>query len=251
MQNTRSFALLRLMFAGLLVLSLGPLGPVQAQDADAPTGDPVAEEPGAGFFSVGTQFTDLGPLNDRLSGAGYPTFASEMVSLGGGGYGVVANRLLLGGEGHGLLTADGTRQGRSVSVGGGYGLLNLGYLFQPASRLRVYPLVGLGGGGLQLEIGSAGDADSFDEVLDTPSRSATVRQASLLVSLGGGLEYQFGTPGEGRSARVGVRAGYMISALSSDWQLDDNSLAAGPDASVQGPFIRLTIGGIDDSGEDD
>ncbi len=172
-------------------MGLGAFATVHAQDTDggAPSDEPVAEEQGTGFFAVGTQFTDLAPLNDRLSGAGYPTFASEMVSLGGGG--------------------------------------------------------------LQLDIENEGSADNFDDVLDDPNRSASVTRASLLVHLGGGLEYQFGTPGKGRTARLGLRAGYMISALSSDWQLGDSSLPGGPDASLQGPFLRLTIGGVDVSGDDD
>ncbi|MFB6248642.1 MAG: hypothetical protein ABEL97_08745 [Salinibacter sp.] len=250
MQTTQSSSLIRLALASILFLGLGDIATVQAQDHDQNDDDPAAESPmeaqGVGYFAVGTQFTNLAPLNDRLSGAGYPTFTSEMISLGGGGYGVVANRLMLGGEGHGLLTAEGARQGRNVSVGGGYGLFNLGYLFRPASSLRVYPMVGLGAGGLQLDIESAGTADNFDDVLNDPNRSATVGRAGMLISLGGGLEYQFGTPGEGRSARLGVRVGYMISALRSDWQLGDNALSGGPDASMQGPFLRLTIGGLGD-----
>lgn len=252
MQTPRSSSLLRLFLASLVFLTLGALATVQAQEltANAPAEEPTVEERAAGFFAVGTQITDLGPLNDHLRGAGYPTFASKMVSLGGGGYGVVGNRLMLGGEGQGLITADGARQGRTVSVGGGYGLFNLGYLFRPSSNLRVYPLLGFGGGGLQLEIESAGTADDFEDVLTDPNRSATIGRASLLMNLGGGLEYQFGAPGDGRSARIGVRAGYMISALSSDWQLDDNSLANGPEASLQGPFLQLTVGGIEISGDE-
>jgi hypothetical protein len=43
----------------------------------------------------------------------------------------------------------------------------------------------------------------------------------------------------------------VISAARSDWQLDDTSLSGGPDASLQGPFVRLIIGGLDLSGDDD
>lgn len=254
MQHTRSSSLFRLVFASILFLGLGAITTVQAQDHgdDASGAEASMEEKGAGFFAVGTQFTDLGPLNNRLADAGYPTFASEMVSLGGGGYGVVADRLMLGGAGHGLITADGTFEGRTVSVGGGYGLFTLGYLFRPTPKLRVYPQAGLGGGGLQLEIGSTGDADEFDDILENPNRSATVGQAGLLVSLGGGLEYRFGEPGGDGGVLLGLRAGYVISALNSDWQLDEGSLGSGPDATMQGPFIRLTIGGMGgDDGEDD
>ncbi len=86
MRTSRPLPLLRLFLASLLFVGLGAFATVRAQDTDggAPSDEPVAEEQGTGFFAVGTQFTDLAPLNDRLSGTGYPTFASEMVSLGGG-----------------------------------------------------------------------------------------------------------------------------------------------------------------------
>lgn len=253
MPNTRPSSLLRLFLASILLLGLGAIATVQAQDADEtpPSNTSSVEEQGAGFFAIGAQFTDLGPLNSRLSSAGYPTFSSEMVTLGGGGYGVVGDRLMLGGEGHGLITADGTYQGRTVTVGGGHGLFTLGYLFRPTSNLRVYPQAGFGGGGLRLEIESQGDADEFDDILQNPNRSASVGRASLLVSLGGGIEYRFREPSEGGGVHLGLRAGYMISPLNSDWQLDENALGGGPDATMQGPFFRLIIGGIGGDEETD
>ena len=255
MQNTRTHPLVRFILASMLLLGVGAFTTAQAQAPDAPPSSSTTEVDGSGFFAIGTQFTDLGPLNDQLSRAGYPEFTSETVSLGGGGYGVVANRLLLGGEGHALVTGDGTGRGRNVSLTGGYGFFNLGYLFVPTSSLRAYPLLGIDGGGLQLDIESPGDAgnfsDVFSDVLDTPNRSARMGQASFLISLGAGLEYQFGTPDEGGSVQLGERAGYIISALRSDWQLDENSLTGGPDASMRGPFVRLTIGGISFSGDDE
>ena len=35
-----------------------------------------------------------------------------------------------------------------------------------------------------------------------------------------------------------------FSTLSSDWQLGQSRLGGGPDASMQGPFLRLTVGGV-------
>ncbi|MFB6278570.1 MAG: hypothetical protein ABEK75_03620 [Salinibacter sp.] len=241
----------RRLLASVLLLSLGAVATVHAQTSpEDPASDEVAESEGAGFFAIGTHFTDLGPLNSQLSSAGYPTFASETVSIGGGGYGVT-NRILLGGEGHGLITADRGLNGRNVSVGGGYGLFTLGYLFRPSPSARVFPQLGLGGGGLRLEIGSAGDASEFDDVLSNPNRRATVGRASLLVRLGAGLEYEFSAPDEEGGFRLGLRAGYMLSPLNSDWQLDETSLSGGPDATMQGPFIHLTIGGGGSDSDDE
>ncbi len=241
MQNTRTYV--RLLLVSVLLLGLGTAATVRAQTAaEKPVPEDTVEAEGAGFFAIGTHVTGLGPLNDQLSNAGYPTFASEMVSIGGGGYGST-NRVLLGGEGHGLITSDKGFNGRNVSVGGGYGLFTLGYLFRPSPSARVFPQLGLGGGGLQLEIGSQGNADEFDDVLDDPNRSATVGRASMLVRLGAGLEYEFSGPDEEGGLRLGLQAGYLLSPLSSEWQIEETTLSGGPDASLQGPFIHLTIGG--------
>jgi hypothetical protein len=231
-------ALLLLFVAGLF----GLVPPAHAQDA--PPGDAPPSET-RGYFAVGVNATDLGPLNDRLSANGYPTFSTELLSVGGGGYRVVADRILLGAELTGLVTPNQGFQGRDVFVGGGYGLFSLGYLFRPAPQLRAYPLAGFGAGGLVLTIGDDGAAN-FDDVLEDPNRSATLSKGSVLVSLGAGVEYQFGTPG-GNGVRLGLRGGYLLSALDSDWQLDQDRLSDGPDATMQGPFLRLTIGGVGDA----
>lgn len=192
---------------------------------------------GAGFFAIGTNVADTGPLNDRLRAAGYPTFDSALLSVGGGGYGVVGRRIMVGGEGHGLTSTTKGFSGRDVSVAGGYGLFTLGYLTRPLPAVRAYPQLGVGFGALTLDISSDGQAGTFDEVLQDPERSAQLNRASFLGSLGAGAEYA--TSG----FRVGLQAGYVFALASSDWQLDDDTLNAGPDASMGGPYVRLIVGG--------
>lgn len=230
------------LLVAALLLSLGAAPAVHAQTSpDTSASKEAGGAGGAGFFAIGIHSIDIASLNTRLENAGYPTFASETLSIGGGGYGVV-NRILLGGEGHTLLTGDKGVNGRNVSVGAGYGLFTLGYLFRPSSSLHVYPQLGLGGGGLQVEIGSQGNASAFDDVLDDPNRSTTVGRASLLVRLGAGLEYEFSGSDETGGFRLGLRAGYMLAPVNSDWTLDETTLSGGPAATLQGPFLHLTIG---------
>jgi opacity protein-like surface antigen len=84
MQNTRIHV--RLLLVSVLLLSLGAVATVHAQpSSEEPSSEDVTEAEGAGFFAIGTHFTDLAPLNTRLENAGYPTFASETISIGGGG----------------------------------------------------------------------------------------------------------------------------------------------------------------------
>ncbi len=229
---------MKLLSRAAFLLALLPLAasPALAQHHD----DDHEGDGGAGFFSVGVNRVQIDALNSRLSEMGYPTFERALLAIGGGGYGVVADVIMLGGEGYGLFTGEKAYQGRSVSLGGGYGFFNVGYLHRLTPHLRVYPMLGLGGGGLTLQIGSA-EAGSFDEVLQNPNRQATLTRGSFLVSLGGGLEYRFGDAEGG--FLLGLRAGYLLAPYRSDWHLGDEVLGDGPDASLAGPFVRLTIGG--------
>lgn len=229
-----------------LVVFIAPR-PTHAQDATDDESDSVAyREGGAGFFAIGTSVAGgIDNLNGRLEAMGYPTFQSAALSIGGGGYGIVGQRVLLGGEGHGLIRPAQSFQGRNVSVGGGYGLATLGYLAVARSPLRVYPQVGVGAGGFTVDIGSAGEATEFDEVLDDPNRRAELSRGSLLVSLALNATYElFSAPDEAGGLRIGVQAGYLFAPFSGEWQLDDNPLDDGPDTTgFDGPFIRLLIGG--------
>lgn len=232
---SRVVILIGLLLAGTAV-------PGGAQSEGKKEGDASVVETGAGFFAVGGHEAALDNVNTRLRAAGYPAVSTTLVAVGGGGYGVVADRFLVGGEGYGLVGPSRTAGGRTITAGGGYGVFTFGYQFRPTPRWRLHPLLGVGGGGVQLKIGSAGAAD-FDDVLRDPDRSATVTRGSLLVSLGAGAEYRFlGAPNNG-GLQVGLRAGYVWAPSGAEWELDGESLAGGPDATLSGPYVRIHVGG--------
>lgn len=245
----RTWIVLSFVLVGALGLGALAAPPAQAQEAGAEAATP-AQRGGGGFFAAGVNSVDLGPLNRRLSEAGYPTFPSELFAIGGGGYGVVADRLLLGGEGYGLIAPSRGFRGREVSAGGGYGLFTVGYRVRPTGQLAVIPQVGVGGGGLSLDIGNR-EAAEFDDVLDDPNREASLEKGSLLLSLGVGAEYRLTTPEEPGGFLIGLRAGYLLSPYDTDWTLGEDRLAGSPDASFEGPYVRVTIGGWgDDEGDE-
>jgi hypothetical protein len=197
---------------------------------------------GGGFFSVGVSTLDLGGVNDRLAAAGYPSLVPRAVSIGGGGYARLG-RVLVGGEGHGLVGPAETGRGRDVQAAGGYGLLTVGYLLRPSSRARVYPFAGVGLGGLSLNLGPAGDAPAFDDVLDNPGRSADLTQGAFLVALGAGGAYTVAGGAYG-GLRVGLRGGYRFAPAASAWQLGDVDTTGDPaGAALSGFFLHLTLGG--------
>lgn len=184
---------------------------------------------GAGYFAAGLHFTGL-----QLPGRGTARF----FSVGGSGYGVVGGRLLVGGAGHRLFASGGGFGREGASADARYGLFTVGFLFRPAPHLYAYPQVGFGAGNLDVEIGE--DAQEFDGSLDDPGQGASYERRTFLFRLGGGLEYRVRTSGGG-SLLVGLEAGYLFPAGES---VDTNgNFVGGLDASLQGPFVRLTFGG--------
>lgn len=202
---------------------------------------PTVEPEGAGFFAIGGAWPDTEELDTALDAAGYPTFGGGALTLGGGGYGIHRGRILVGGEGYGVIAGEDAFDGRTVTFGGGYGLFNIGYLLTPTPATRVYPLLGIGGGGSTLRIGAQATADSFGGILANPGRSSQVTRGSFLLSFGLGAEYRLHPDGHG--LMVGVRAGVLVAPFTSAWHLEDSAIEGGPDASLAGPFVVFTIGG--------
>lgn len=204
---------------------------------------------GKGFFSLGWQRLDLGDLNPRLQAAGYPSFSEDFLALGGSGY-TVRQRVIIGGEGHGLLgpaeiTADGEFRTR---ISGGYGMFNLGYALVSGPRAALFPAVGVGAGGVVLEILDRA-APSFDDLLLNPGRGVRITTGGLLLDTSAGLTYRLterttrrrgGTGG----LAVGVRAGYTFAPFTTQWRTDlGNDVAGGPDVPIQGAYVRVMLGG--------
>jgi hypothetical protein len=201
--------------------------------------------PGAAFISVGVARVATSGLDDRLAANGYPTFGQQAKSAGVGGYRVLSNKVMLGAELSGFNFDEKPHNGRMVGVGGGAGTIGVGFMKDVSPRLRVYPRLGLGAGGLTLWVESA-DTVTFDSVLADP-QPVPGRQR-LLSRDGGVIDFGFGAeivPKDRGGALIGLRAGYLMSSFgsSSDWWLQNGTATGGPEASISGAYLRMTLGG--------
>lgn len=249
-------ALLRFGLLTLLAATAAPAvtAPVAAQDGPRPRG----------FFQVGYQAPDIDGLNGALVDAGLPGFGDGFLTLGGAGF-FTAGRFLIGGEGHGLLPREETTAGGQFRnrLTGGYGMFNLGYAAWSDGALDLYPVLGIGGGGMQLEIIER-SSPVFDDVLDDPGTSSRLSSSAFLLSAGVGADWRFGSDRPARRSRrdrddddddddadhrwggwlLGVRAGWVWAPGGVNWELDDlNDVAGGPDTAPTGFHLRVSIGG--------
>jgi hypothetical protein len=202
---------------------------------------------GRGFFQVGYMRLSTDDLGAELGAAGLPAMDEDFLTLGGAGYGT-RGRFLIGGEGHALLGRKETTPGgaRQLTVSGGYGLFRLGYLAVTRDAFDVYPLFGIGGGGMSLKIAERG-APTFDQVIADPETSSTLATAVFVLDVAAAANFRI-TMSENEDGvggfLLGVQAGYSFAPAQSGWTLDGtNDVAGGPDLKIQGPYVRLSIGG--------
>jgi hypothetical protein len=203
---------------------------------------------GAGYFGLGPAATATNDLDDLLASRGYPRFGRSAVNVGIGGYATVASRAMFGFEWNGIIKGEQEHQGRTVFLGGGYGTLGLACAFQLSPRLRVYPRLGLGIGGLGLSFETGEDTVEFNEVLEDPDREADLSRGfypSLtrehgVMDVGAGAEF---LPSRGgRGPLIGLRLGYVVGGSQTNWRLNRRAVSGGPAAAVAGPYMRMVIG---------
>ncbi len=199
-----------------------------------------------GYFMTGGSSLDIDALNSRLGAKGYSEFSDGFFSIGGGYFQKESGKFLTGFEGHLLIGEQNSSviggKSYSTSAIGGYGFLNTGYLILENDRLDIYPILGIGFGGMGVKIGHT----SFDNILDNPQRSASINTFSFLLNLALGTDYKINLSGDDNKVSfliIGLRGGYAFAPFKSGWYMDEFSLSDDPAGGIEGPYFRLTIGG--------
>lgn len=202
---------------------------------------------GMGYSMFGRSTLDIEALNSRLEGKGYSSMSKTFFTVGGGCHWIFNNRVIIGGEVHTLLGEEATSGNYKNSINVSYGFFNIGYSVYRKKQFNFYPVVGLGGGTMNLKIGEKPAPLSFDDVLDNPERSVELWTGGFLLSLAVGMDYLLilGENEKGKGGLVfGLRAGCTLSPFKkSGWVLEDIDIPGAPEMGITGPFIRLMFGG--------
>lgn len=209
---------------------------------------------GRGHFAIGYMNLDTTDLNNTLAAQGYSKIPGDFLTAGGGGYALFDNGLILGGTGLGLVSSEKQiiRNGERYEqmVGAGLGLFKIGYAVVRTADMHIAPQFGIGGGGIAIDISKKEDL-SFNQALDNPNRTVNLSKGGLALDFGITFNHLIGAvvDDEDRGGfAVGAEVGYVWSpGAESKWFDGSTEVSGGPDFSLQGFYLRLTIGGGADS----
>jgi hypothetical protein len=202
---------------------------------------------GMGYFSAGYQHPNLSALNKALTREGFGAVPENYITFGGGGHSIIKN-VVIGGEGHSFSGKHTwtDRPGGPVetALDGGYGLFNIGYVVTAKKGLLVYPMLGIGGGGLTLDVSDAPQGATFENMLRNHQQGVKLENGGFLLNFQLAADYMMQGNEKGRGGLlVGIRGGYMLAPGQWDnWTWNDATIGDGPDASLSGPYVRLTFG---------
>ena len=197
----------------------------------------------AAYFIAGQNMMSLNRLNNTIEQRGFPTVAENYFAYGLGGH-VIHNKFVVGIELQRFIEKKKVSpKDFNTSLLGKYSLLNMGYLLYSKKGLMMYPLCGIGMGELKLRV-IENNIHSFDDI-DSYQKGSDSKTRSFLVNLGFGLDYFFKFKERKRGKNkliMGIRLGYLISAVRSDWSVNHIRVGDGPIAGLTGPYVRVIIG---------
>jgi opacity protein-like surface antigen len=184
-------------------------------------------------------------LNDRLEAQGYPAFETTYGTMGGL-LRLRLDRLMVGIEGHAFRSEPETSGVYELTLSGGYAMIEAGYDLFRSGGFRIFPLIGIGGGGTRLHIINTQDV-AFDAMLASPGRESSVAYGGLMVNASLAIEY-YARITEKSGLVVGFQAGYNQTIYSDGrWRFEGerrNAVEAtgGPDVDLNGAALNLNIG---------
>jgi hypothetical protein len=198
----------------------------------------------------GVMLVDMGPINDRLQEqrALYPSDLPVVFPLlGGQGFGLFS-RFLIGGSGAGLLSRSvDAANDRKISATGAWGTFDFGYQLLRVNGFLIAPVLSMGGYGMNVTVASKGEV-SFDDVLQSPTRSATLTNNGFLMGFSviaqtiliGKPTAQIPNARTGWS--LGVRLGGLYGIPLRGWRSNGENVTGDPPFGLRGGYVALSLG---------
>ncbi len=198
------------------------------------------------YVSCGTQYINLGNLNNELRSISYSSFSNFNVLTGLGADVAIFNRWIIGVEwDHCKNTASSinTDLMLKADMSGSRTMIRFGYNAIHREKFNFFPEIGFGGNLINLKTHNVSlDSTSmnFSQAFQTNDGNK-ITYTNSFINVGAGIDFTIrdGEDAKG-GCRIGLRCGYMI-GVSKSWR---NSLQdiTGPNINPNMFYLKLTLG---------
>jgi hypothetical protein len=228
-----------LLKIGLIALTSMATAPLANPSCPA---DTAAVKDGAqtGFFIGGGGVRQVDHANTVLNNAGIPGVSKYYASFGFG-HTTRVKRMITTTELMGTTSNRWSSNDQTSQLDAAYGLWNVGFDVIKIPEFNLYPLVGLGGGVLNLA--SQTNEESFNNFATT-ARAYPLNLWQGVFLLNAGLAADIIFPSRDQHAfTLGLRGGYMFDPKTRPvWRQDNVKITGGPAPDLSGPYIKLVLG---------
>lgn len=193
---------------------------------------------GAGFMSQGWYLGDVSGIGADL-GVEAPSMGLQ---VGGGGFALLAGRLVLGGGGYGLLGLNGDGLDAETDFGGGGGGFTIGGAVINDGTLLITPYVGGVGHGARVVVENGPNAGRIGGVSMDPGERRAFGGGGWAIDVGASV-FHLMWDEDGGGLVVGGSVGGWIPVGGSDWELDGGGVAKGVSGTPGGLYFRVDVGG--------
>ncbi len=201
---------------------------------------------GFGHMVTGLAFGQLGNLAGQLGHSeGLGATPEEYgYTVGGGGRMMITDYLFLGGRGYLMVLPEFSSDRGSAALYGGGGGVDLGVLIHNRDKVMLYPFVGVGGLGLNLEITNNSDKEiRFGKERIKAGEQKSLRTGFWYLEVGFGVQRLLFADKQQGGWVIGAEVGVQLSPRSEWMDEDDRELAGVNPARLASGFFRITVGG--------
>lgn len=206
---------------------------------------------GGGGFSAGYGNMDVSDLQ-VFAPAGIKKFKNDHLLLGGTGHAHLGN-FVIGGSGMGMIGDGEMTDSLEVSLGGGLGTFDIGYLVVNRDHVKCYPMIGLGAGGYGISIAQNENVSASD-VVNNPGREINISHGGFVIDASLNLDFipflQYDEEENSYGGfMTGLKVGYLLGFPTSDWTFAGGDVTGGPDFGLNMIYVKLNLGGFGQDAE--
>ena len=201
---------------------------------------------GSGSFTIGYGNLDVYKLRSFISDDG-PAFNNNHLLIGGTGHGMI-NDFILGGSGVAILGDLIMTDNYKITTGGGVGTFDFGYQILDKEQLKLYPMIGFGGGGYGLHI-TRNTNIHVEDVLNQPGKEVDISVTSFVLDFSLNMNFIPAVMYDEKKSSyggfmTGCKVGYLYSFPNSNWMYSGGNILGGPSFGLNMFYAKLIFGGF-------